>query len=86
VEFFLFTTTSRLTKAHLASHPMGTVVSYPSGEAVSHEADHSPHLVPRLRIRGSIYASTSQYMFMGCCFITHRGNFTFTFGLVLVQI
>jgi hypothetical protein len=41
------------------------------------EVDHSPHLVPRLRLRGAI-PPLPQSVFMAWCLVKHRDNFTFT--------
>jgi hypothetical protein len=40
------------------------------------EANHSPHLVPRSRKRGTI-PPLPQYAFMVWCLVKHRDNFTF---------
>jgi hypothetical protein len=41
------------------------------------EADHSPHLVPRSRMRGAI-PPLHQYVFMAWCLVKHRDNFIFS--------
>lgn len=33
---------------------MGAGGSFPGGKAAGHEADHSPHLAQRLRMRGDV--------------------------------
>jgi hypothetical protein len=40
------------------------------------EANHSPHLVPRSRMRGAI-PPLPQFVFMAWCLVKHRDNFTF---------
>jgi hypothetical protein len=43
------------------------------------EADHSPHLVPRLRMPRAVL-QLPQYVFMAWCLVVPREKFTFTYS------
>jgi hypothetical protein len=68
--------------AHPASYPMGTRGSFPGG--VGCEADHSPHLVPRLKNEWS-YTSTLQYAFMAWCSVKAQGQLYLTFTFYIYE-
>jgi len=49
----------------------------PGGKQLVHEADHSSHPWPRLRISEAI-PPLPEHIFMAWCLVMHRDNFTFT--------
>jgi len=55
---------------------MGTGVLSPGLKRSGREADHSPHLVPRLRMRG-VVPQLAQYVFLEWYLVKHRENFMF---------
>jgi len=61
--------------AHPTSYPLGSGALTPGVKQLGHEADHSSHLVPRLRMCGAI-PTLPQYIMM--CLIKQRENITFT--------
>jgi hypothetical protein len=75
---FLFTTMSR-TALGPSQHPMQWVPGDLSLglKRPGREADRSPPSNAEVKNAWS-YTSTPQYVFMACCLVKHRGNFTFT--------
>jgi hypothetical protein len=52
---------------------MGTGGSFPGGKSGRGvKLTTHLHLVPRSRMRGAIYSSTHQYIFMAWCLVKHR--------------
>jgi hypothetical protein len=62
-------------EAHPASYPMGTTGSFPGDKRPGRESDHSPLSSTEVKNARS-YTSTPQYVFMACCLVKHRDNFT----------
>jgi len=66
--------------AHLASFPRGTGALSPGVKRPGHEANNSPS--PSAEVKNAwSYAFTPPYVFMVCCLVKHRNNFTFTLPL-----
>jgi hypothetical protein len=64
-DFFSSLCVQTRSEAHPASYPMGTKGPFPSGKTrQGRHADHSPHLVPRLRMSRS-YKSSPTYRLHG---------------------
>jgi hypothetical protein len=74
--FFLFATVSRLALGHTQPSIqwiLGTLT--PRVKQLGHKADYSPPSSAEVKNAWS-YASTPPYIFMACCLVKYRDNFT----------